>query len=175
MRLVLAAAAALGLTAGCTSVPAVDVEPWHSFGAGCPALSGYQPRGDPRALDTTESYRLMCEYTAADRTGLPLSVMIDREAGSSAADFGTSEKSARETGLMVLPLAGVGDEAMIVADPAGRLQPATVVHGETVSRNAILYAKVTVPEPIRTEADAAARAPELAAVLNEALKNLRTR
>jgi hypothetical protein len=175
MRLVITAAAAMVLTGGCTTVPALDVEPWHSFSAGCPALSGYQPKGDPRELDTTENYRLMCEYTAADRTALPLSVMIDREARSSVTDFEASEKSARETGLMVLPLAGVGDDAMIVADPAGRLQPATVVHGETVSRNAILYAKVTVPEPIRTEADATARAPGLAAVLNEALKNLKTR
>jgi hypothetical protein len=174
MRPVLAAAA-LVLTAGCTAAQAPDVEPWHSLSGGCPALSGYQPKGEPSALDTTENYRLMCEYTAADRTDLPLSVMIDREAGSSATDFETSERSARETGLMVLPLAGVGDDAMIVADPAGRLQPATVVHGETVSRNAILYAKITVSEPIRTEADATARASGLAAVLNEALKNLRTR
>ncbi|GIE32712.1 hypothetical protein Ait01nite_057570 [Actinoplanes italicus] len=174
MKIVLAVAA-LTLTAGCTTVPAVGAEPWHSFGAGCPALGGYRSKGDPRALDTAENYRLLCEYTAADGTDLPLSVMIDRETGSSAADFETSAKSARETGLLVLPLAGVGDDAMVVADPAGRLQPATVVHGETVSRNAILYAKVTGPEPVRTEADVTARAPVLAAVLNEALENLKTR
>jgi hypothetical protein len=168
------AVAALALAGGCTSAPALDVEPWRSFGAGCPALSGYQPKGDPKTLDTAESYRIICDYTAPDRTDLPLSVMIDREAGNSAADFRTSEESARETGLMVLPLDGVGDDAMIVADPAGRLQPATVVHGETVSRNAILYAKVTVAEPVKTEADATAQASRLAAVLNEAIKSLGT-
>jgi hypothetical protein len=175
MRRVGLAVVVLALTGGCTSAPALDVEPWHAAGAGCPALTGYQPKGEPKTLDTAESLRILCDYAAGDRTDLPLSVMIDREAGDSGAEFATSEKSARETGLMVLPLDGVGDDAMIIADPAGRLLPATVVHGETVSRNAILYAKVTVAEPVKTEADVTAQASRLTGVLNEALAALTTR
>lgn len=165
---------ALLLAGGCTGNPldTVSRTPWHSSG-GCPDLTGRQlVTAEPKTLDNTEEYRLTCDYGAAGGSGAPVNIIIDRTVSDSAADFDLSEKAARDSGLTVVSLPDVGDRAMMILDPAGRLLPATTVHAETVSRNAIVTAKITASTPVT--ADAAAHAPAVAAILTETLETLRT-
>jgi hypothetical protein len=172
---------ALALTAGCGSITGglAPDPPWHTI-PGCPAVAGHQlvtegPKADTRTVDTAEKYGLSCNYGTPDRVALVISVMIDRTATDSTADLELSDQAARTAGMTVLPLSGAGDRAMIIVDPAGKLQPNTTAHAETVSRNAIAFAQLHDLTPIATEADAKAHAPALAAALTETLKTLRPR
>ncbi|MDI6102762.1 hypothetical protein QLQ12_29495 [Actinoplanes sp. NEAU-A12] len=171
--------AALALTSGCgsTGMGLSPDPPWHAI-PGCPTVGGHQritegPKADTKTVDTAEKYGLSCHYGTPDKVTLVISVMIDRTATDSAADHELSDQAARKAGMLVLPLSGTGDRAMIIVDPAGKLQPNTTVHAETVSRNTIAYAQLYGLTPVRTDADANVHAPALATALNETLKILR--
>ncbi|GGN93734.1 hypothetical protein GCM10010112_82330 [Actinoplanes lobatus] len=151
-RQVLLTLTVLVLAVGCTS-PGPDDTPWT--GAACTL-----------AHDSASTYGYTCDND--------VTVTIDRTGASSSKNFDQSEKSARQTGMLVTGLDDVGDKAMLIADPPGKLMPATTLHGEAVSRNAILVAKMTLPAPITSEADMTAHATEMATLLNETLKNLQT-
>ncbi|KHD77461.1 hypothetical protein MB27_10010 [Actinoplanes utahensis] len=164
---------AVALAAGCSANPldTVTRTPWHGVDGGCPTLSGRQLISS-QPFDSADSFKINCDYGTGGAVDVPVRIMIDRTIADSAADYELSEKAARDSGLTVVPLPDVGDRAMLILDPAGRLIPATTVHAETISRNAIVTAKITTSTPVT--ADAAAHAPTVTTILTEALKSLQT-
>lgn len=187
---------ALVLAGGCDSDPpkaapteATSAVPgiapmWNtvSGSGGCPSLAGLEritdgPFAIPNGVDNATSYVISCSYGQTPQgPAVFLSIDIDRGPGARGdrgSDLRLAESTARSAGHIVLPLAGVGGGALVVANRSPGDAEHPIVLASTWSRNAFITANVRLNGPVRTDADLAAHEGELARLLNEVLGDLR--
>ncbi len=168
-----------GGTPAVSSSPPAAARSWYSVAGNAPVIKGAvldttSPLASMNGFDDEAQFQRLWAYT-----GTVMSVTVDIDRANPHASKRDEQEwglnVSRRAGHLVVPLSGVGDSGAAILDKSKLGAERPLVRAQATSGNAVVSLLVRLDGAIADEAALTARAPELIAVLDEVLDDLRPR